>query len=101
MNRKGYFIKNMHYGPSPKDDYDQSYFNVFFAEGPPERPIKEWLLGTLGISEVKPALVVPPDSFMKVETNFTVPYDVSLLTINPHMHLIGRNFQSLGNNSKR
>lgn len=95
VNRKAAFlIKNMHYGPSPKDDYDQSYFNVFFAEGPPERPIKEWLLGTLGISEVKPALVVPPDSFMKVETNFTVPYDVSLLTINPHMHLIGRNFKA-------
>ena len=95
VNRKAAFlIKNMHYGPTPKEAYDQSYFNVFFAEGPPERLIKEWLLGTLGISEVKPTLVVPPDSIMKVETNFTVPYDVSLLTVNPHMHLIGRNFKA-------
>ena len=95
VNRKAAFlIKNMHYGPTPKDAYDQSYFNVFFAEGPPERPIKEWLLGTLGISEVNPALVVPPGSIMKVETNFKVPYDVSLLTVNPHMHLIGRNFKA-------
>ena len=95
VNRKSAFlIKNMHYGPTPIDAFDQSYFNVFYADGPPKRPIQEWMLGTLGISEVKPALVVPPDTIMKVETNFTVPQDVSLLTINPHMHLIGREFKA-------
>ncbi|MCB0755775.1 MAG: hypothetical protein KDB98_09295, partial [Flavobacteriales bacterium] len=95
VNRKAAFlIKNMHYGPTPKDAYDRSYFNIFFAKSAPQRPIKEWLLGTLGISEVEPALVVPPDSIMKVQTEFTVPFDVSLLTINPHMHLIGRDFKA-------
>jgi hypothetical protein len=98
VNRKAAFlIKNMHYGPSPIPDYDRSYFNIFFAEGPPKRPIQEWMLGTLGISEVKPALVVPPEEVMKVETNFIVPQDVSLLTINPHMHLIGRSFKAWAN----
>ncbi len=95
VSRKSAFlIKNMHYGPTPVQATDHSYFNIFYADGPPKRPIKEWLLGTLGISEVKPALVVLPDSIMLVETNFTVPQDVSLLTINPHMHLIGRNFKA-------
>ena len=92
--KSAFLIKNMHYGPSPIDAYDKSYFNVFFADGPPKRPIHEWMLGTLGISEVVPPLVVPPDAVMKVETNFTVPRDVSLLTINPHMHLIGRSFKA-------
>jgi len=95
VNRKSAFlIKNMHYGPSPINAYDKSYFNVFFADDPPKRPIREWMLGTLGISEVVPPLVVPPDTVMKVETNFTVPQDVSLLMINPHMHLIGRSFKA-------
>jgi hypothetical protein len=95
VNRKAAFLlKNMHYGPSPTDAYDRSYFNVFFSDGPPKRPTKEWLLGTLGISEVTPTLVVPPNEVMRVETNFTVPQDVSLLTINPHMHLIGRSFKA-------
>ena len=95
VNRKSAFlIKNMHYGPTPIDATDQSYFNVFYANGPPKRPTKEWMLGTLGISEVVPPLVVPPNVVMKVETNFTVPQDVSLLTINPHMHLIGREFKA-------
>ena len=95
VNRKSAFlIKNMHYGPSPIDAYDRSCYNVFFADGPPKRPIREWMLGTLGISEVVPPLVVAPDTVMKVETSFTVPQDVSLLTINPHMHLIGRSFKA-------
>ncbi len=95
VNRKAAFLlKNMHYGPSPTDAYDRSYFNVFYSDGPPKRPTKEWLLGTLGISEVTPTLVVPPNEVMRVETNFTVPQDVSLLTINPHMHLIGRSFKA-------
>ena len=92
--KAAFLIKNMHYGPAPKEAYDQSYFNVFYADAPPQRPLKEWMLGTLGISEVQPALVVPPDTIMTVETNFKVPQDVSLLTINPHMHLIGRSFKA-------
>lgn len=95
VSRKAAFlIKNMHYGPSPIDAYDHSYFNIFFADAQPKRPLHEWILGTLGISEVVPPLVIPPDTIMKVETNYTVPYDISLLTINPHMHLIGRSFKA-------
>ncbi len=95
VSRKAAFlIMNMHYGPSPVDAYDRSYFNVFYADGPPKRPVKEWILGTFGRSEIVPALVVPADTVMKVETNFTVPNDVSLLTINPHMHLIGQSFKA-------
>ncbi|MBI1289377.1 MAG: hypothetical protein GC178_17560 [Flavobacteriales bacterium] len=92
--KSAFLVKNMHYGPSPIDAYDHSYFNVFFADGPPKRPIHEWILGTFGISEVVPPLVVPPNEIMKAETNFTVPQDISLLTINPHMHLIGHSFKA-------
>lgn len=93
MPQKGAFlIKNMHYGPSPKDAYDRSHINVFYADGPAERPLREMMLGTLGISPVVPRLVVRPDEVMRVETNYTLTEDISLLTINPHMHLIGRSF---------
>ncbi|MCF8275295.1 MAG: hypothetical protein K9J17_01065 [Flavobacteriales bacterium] len=92
--KSAFLIKNMHYGPSPIDSYDRSYFNIFFADGPPKRPVHEWMLGTLGVSVVVPSLVVPPDTVMKVMTDFRVPQDVSLLTINPHMHLIGRSFKA-------
>jgi hypothetical protein len=93
LPRKGAFlIKNMHYGPSPVDAYDRSHINVFYADGPPDRPLRELILGTLGVSPVVPRLIVPPDSVMTVHTRLTLTEDISLLTINPHMHLIGRSF---------
>jgi hypothetical protein len=93
LPRKGAFlIKNMHYGPSPVDAFDRSHINVFYADGPPERPLRELMLGTLGVSPVVPRLIVPPDSVMTVHTRLTLTEDISLLTINPHMHLIGRSF---------
>lgn len=93
LPQKGAFlIKNMHYGPSPKDAYDRSSIHVYYAEGPPERPVREIMMGTLGISPVVPRLIVPADSVMRVQTRHTVTEDISLLTINPHMHLIGRSF---------
>lgn len=95
MAKKGVLLmKNMHYGPTPIDEYDQSYFNIFLAKEPPKRPLREMILGTLGVSEVVPPLVVPPDTVMKVYTQFKLPFDISVLTINPHMHLIGESFKA-------
>lgn len=95
VKRKAAFlIRNIHYGPTPVDDYDRSYFNIFFTDQPPKRPIQELMMGTLGETPVVPPLVVPPNKVMSVQTNYRVPQDMSLLTINPHMHLIGRSFKA-------
>lgn len=95
MAKKGALLmKNMHYGPTPIDEYDQSSFNIFFAKEPPKRPLREMILGTLGISEIVPPLIIQPNEVLKVQTEFKVPIDISVLTINPHMHLIGKTFKA-------
>lgn len=95
VKRKAAFlIRNIHYGPTPVDDYDRSYFNIFFTDQPPKRPIQELMMGTLGETPVVPPLVVLPEKVMNVQTNYRVAQDMSLLTINPHMHLIGRSFKA-------
>lgn len=86
------FLNDIHYGPSPKDQYDQSYFNIFFTDLKPTRPLKEFQLGTLGISKIEPELVIPPNKISTFKTQYTIPEDISLLTINPHMHLLGEIF---------
>jgi hypothetical protein len=93
MKRKGaIFLKDMHYGPQQYDRYDSSYFNIFFSQKPPERRTLEFQLGTFGVSVIDPPLVIPPDTVMTFVTRFTVPMDISVLTINPHMHLLGKSF---------
>lgn len=87
-------VKDFHYGPSPIDAYDHSYFNIYFDDKPPVRPLGEFILGTQGISEVIPPLVIAPNEVKYFETEMRLNEDVSVLTVNPHMHLIGKKFKA-------
>jgi hypothetical protein len=91
--KEGAFLMNtLHYGPSLIDTIDRSHFNLWFTDTPPERPMQELALGTLGMSKIVPPLIIPPDTVMTFTTSYTVPKDISVLTINPHMHLLGKRF---------
>lgn len=86
------FLKDIHYGPSPIDTSDQSYFNIFFDKEAPKRPTLELQLGTLGVSQIVPPLAIPPNEVKTFYTRTVAPMDMSILTINPHMHLLGKTF---------
>jgi hypothetical protein len=99
LPRKVIFLLNdVHYGFTKKEDiWDSSYINVYFSKTPPKRPVQEFQLGTLssfGTSPVEPDLVVQPNTVKKVHCKFTVDADISILTINPHMHLLGKSFKA-------
>jgi len=93
MSKKGAFmIHDMHYAPIPTDQWDSSRINIFFMDGPPTRPTYEIQMGTYGISKIVPDFIIPADTVMTFTTKATVEDDISLLTINPHMHLLGQDF---------
>jgi hypothetical protein len=85
-------LDNIHYGPSPADTTDSTTFNIFFSAHPPHRPTSEFIMGTSGISKVDPPLVIQPNTIQTFRTHYTLPEDLSLLTVNPHMHLLGKSF---------
>lgn len=87
-----FFLKNIHYGPTGKDCLDSSYINVFFRKSPPKRPIYETQLGTFGISKIEPELIIEPNEVKTFHTQVTIHTDISILSVNPHMHLIGKTF---------
>jgi len=91
LKKKGFILlKDIHFGPSPIDTIDQSSINLFFAEKKPERPVLEILLGTLGATKVEPPLIIPPNEIKTFSTQWEIPYTISVLTLNPHMHLLGK-----------
>ncbi len=91
LKKKGFILlKDIHFGPTPIDTSDQSSINLFFAEKKPERPVLEILLGTLGATKVNPALIIPANEIKTFSTQWEVPYTISILTLNPHMHLLGK-----------
>lgn len=96
LPRKGAFLLNdLHYGFTSKEDiWDSSYINIFFAKVPPKRPVQEFQLGTWGVAPVEPDLVIQPNTIKHVSSRITIPADISILTINPHMHLLGKSFKA-------
>ena len=99
LPRKGTFLLNdLHYGFTNKDDVlDSSYINIFFAKTPPRRPVQEFQIGTLssfGNAPVLPDLIIQPNTVKQVYSRYTIPEDISVLTVNPHMHLLGKSFKA-------
>jgi hypothetical protein len=89
-----FFINDIHFGPAPVDTFDTgSYFNIFFTDQRPERITRDILLGSLSDKAiVTPPLVVPAGEIKTFYIRYKTIEDYSLLTINPHMHLIGKKF---------
>lgn len=92
LNKKGsFFLKNLHYGPSKTDCLDSSTLNIFY--GPkPIRPIQETQLGTFGIAPIEPTLNIPANTVKTFMSRWVTPVDLSILSVNPHMHLLGKTF---------
>jgi len=85
-----FLLNNIHYGPSNIDVLDSSYINVFYRKTAIERPIKETQMGTFGVSAIAPEFVIPPNTVKTFHTRFTLSGAISMLSVNPHMHLIGK-----------
>lgn len=95
MGRQGAFVLNdIHYGPSRKPAKDSSKINVYFASKMPERPTFELMMGTNGVSAIVPPLQVAPNTVSRHVSQLVVYNDISVLTVNPHMHLIGQSFKA-------
>ena len=95
MKRKGTILfRDIHYGPSRVDQYDSSCVKIYFDSMPPKRRTLELQLGTLGVSKIVPPLVIPPNAVQIFQTQYTLPIAISVLTINPHMHLLGKNYHA-------
>lgn len=87
-----FYLNDIHFGPSPIDVEDSSFFRLYFTSKAPTRPVKEFQIGTLGLVPVEPELVIPPNQVKTFHIQFTIPEDISILSLVPHMHLIGKRF---------
>jgi len=99
LPRKGVLlIRSLHYSPAPKAGEDQSAVRLWFAHGPIDRKVefaafKPEIALPRNRKPGDPPLMIPAGKVVRYEIDNEVPYDVSLLAVNPHMHLLGRSFK--------
>jgi len=83
-------ILNIHYSPSSKPQQDKSIVNLYFAKTPVTREVNTLTLRENDISN-KP-FYIDAERMPTFYISYPVNKDISLISVMPHMHFIGKSF---------
>lgn len=84
-------LLQMHYGPSAVAETDSSFINLFFSPEPVNRYLQT---ATVSPGELTNGpFIIPANSKPRFHAEIFSPFDVSLVSITPHMHLLGKSWE--------
>jgi len=89
MEPGSYLLMQMHYGPSPIEQSDLTDINIFTAEIPVTRIVGAAVLSPYNFSE---PFIIPANEITSFHATLDIPIDVSLVSVTPHMHLLGKSW---------
>jgi tetratricopeptide (TPR) repeat protein len=81
------FVLQLHLQPSGKLESVQSLVGFHFADEPPDRQIANIMLRARGID------IPAGESHHAMTDRYTIPVDVDLVSIYPHAHYLGKQFE--------
>lgn len=84
-------VLQMHFAPSSIDQDDSSSVNLFFAKQPSTRTVYNKIM--LPYDLVNGPFIIPANTVKQFHAVYTVPFQVSLLGIWPHCHLLGKDWE--------
>ena len=94
MPQSGYIIFEIHVSPNAGFNTIQPKLALQITEKQPDREVKHFVLGTNFNGTYSAPLIVNPNSYNEITITDTLPDDVSIFAIGPHMHYIGRKFEA-------
>lgn len=88
-------VIQMHYAPWSVDEKDSSSVNIFFADNTEviERTVNDKIMLPFDLVGGAGSFFLQPNQVKKFEGVYTVPFDVSLIGLSPHMHYLGKNWE--------
>jgi hypothetical protein len=89
-------VIQMHYAPTTVDEPDSSTFNLFFTQAPVSRYVQSKIMLPFGGTLLNGPFVIPANQQKEFHGVWTVPQELSLLGIAPHMHLLGTHWEVYG-----
>ena len=80
-------VLNLHLHPSGKPETERSSVGIYFTDEPPRRSLVDLMLIDRKID------IAPGDRAFRTHDECELPIDMEVLSIFPHMHLIGKEFR--------
>lgn len=87
-------VMQIHYAPSGSMQKDQSTVNIFYSDDKSIRQIREAAINPMHLAGGRSSFLVKAETINRFKGVLDVPYDFSLMSIAPHMHLIGKKAKS-------
>ncbi len=97
MPKRGVVLLTVHFAPSAVEEESISSINLFFKKTPISRPVKVISFGSGGIGEkqIDPIFYIRANDKKTFTLEVTNPgVDLSVLSVWPHMHYIGKEFKA-------
>ena len=90
-NNKADLILQLHLHPSGKPEVEQSTIGFFLTDEPPRRSMVDIMMLDRKID------IPPGEAAFRTRDEFSVPVEMEVLALFPHMHMIGRDFKLTAN----
>lgn len=84
-------VLQMHYPINTQGKLDSTRVNLKFATGTTREVMNMPILNH--ITTINQPLVIPANTVRSFTADYTIPYNTTLLSIMPHMHLIGKSMK--------
>lgn len=87
-------VMQIHYHPTGKEEVDQSEVGLYFIKKPVEETLKEpaKLVGSIWMANYEMDIPAGASNYSRT-TTYTLPKDVIMVGVVPHMHLLGKSMK--------
>ncbi len=91
LKRGSDLVVQMHYHPTGKQETDQSEIGLYFVKKPVAESLKEpaKLVGSIWMANYEMDIAAGTQAYRR-STSYTLPRDVIMVGVVPHMHLLGK-----------
>ena len=94
LPKKGVILFTLHYAPTPKEEQDQSSVRFYYDDEAIENPLYSISIGSGGIGRIVPKLKIAPNTIDTFRLKETIPFNLKIHYLWPHMHLLGQAFEA-------
>ncbi|MBK8112961.1 MAG: cytochrome c [Saprospiraceae bacterium] len=95
MNKNSDLVIQLHYAPTPVDEFDSTTVNIFFADD--DEPIDRFVRDKVMLPSDLPggffSFVIPANQKKTFTGKWKTTQDLSFLSVFPHTHLLGKRWK--------